>query len=84
MCVRVCVIFCVTVADHCAPPHQQVWDIDTLQLVATLEGHDNPVCTLAVASGLLLSGSLKVVKVVGGTGWRCFVCTVAVDCGVYM
>eukprot|EP00047_Mylnosiga_fluctuans_P004167 m.233044 g.233044 ORF g.233044 m.233044 type:complete len:697 (+) comp12450_c0_seq1:87-2177(+) len=40
-----------------------VWDIDTLQLVTTLEGHDNPVCTLAVAGGLLLSGSLKVVKI---------------------
>lgn len=39
-----------------------VWDIDTLQLVTTLEGHDNPVCTLAVAAGILFSGSLKVVK----------------------
>jgi hypothetical protein len=40
-----------------------VWDIDTLDLVATLAGHDNPVCTLATANGLLFSGSLKIIKV---------------------
>jgi hypothetical protein len=45
------------------PTSLQVWDIDSLDLIATLEGHDNPVCTLAVASGLLLSGSLKAIKV---------------------
>jgi hypothetical protein len=40
-----------------------VWDIDTLDLLVTLPGHDNPVCTLATANGLLFSGSLKIIKV---------------------
>ncbi len=44
----------------------QIWDIDTLELLDTLKGHDNPVCTLATANGLLFSGSLKIVKVLCG------------------
>lgn len=46
----------------------QVWDIDSLELLATLTGHDNPVCTLATAHGLLFSGSLKIIKVGVGQG----------------
>eukprot|EP00039_Didymoeca_costata_P029354 m.24312 g.24312 ORF g.24312 m.24312 type:complete len:699 (-) comp7595_c0_seq1:214-2310(-) len=41
----------------------KVWDIGTCQLVTTLFGHDDPVCTLTVANGMLFSGSLKVVKI---------------------
>ena len=41
----------------------QVWDIDNFELIETLEGHENPVCTLSAANSLLFSGSLKVVKV---------------------
>eukprot|EP00051_Salpingoeca_urceolata_P027745 m.483093 g.483093 ORF g.483093 m.483093 type:complete len:741 (-) comp22779_c0_seq1:113-2335(-) len=41
----------------------KMWDIDTLELEETLEGHDNPVCTLAIANGLLFSGSLKNIKI---------------------
>lgn len=40
-----------------------VWDIEKLTLLETLIGHDNPVCTLAVANNLLFSGSLKVVNI---------------------
>ena len=42
---------------------QQVYDISTFDRLETLEGHDNPVCTLAVANSLLFSGSLKVIKI---------------------
>jgi hypothetical protein len=28
-----------------------------------LVGHDNPVCTISIANGMLFSGSLEVVKV---------------------
>ena len=40
-----------------------MWDIGTLELVETLEGHENPVCTLHAANSLLFSGSLKCIKV---------------------
>jgi hypothetical protein len=43
-----------------------VWDIATFELTHTLEGHENPVCTIGIANGLLFSGSLKVIKV-----WAC-------------
>ena len=33
-----------------------VWDISTCELVHTMYGHDNPVCSLAVANGMLFSG----------------------------
>ncbi len=58
-----CVVNVCLLNGQCMLTVRQVWDIDTLQLVTTLEGHDNPVCTLAVTSGMLFSGSLKVVKV---------------------
>lgn len=41
----------------------QVWDMDSYGQIATLEGHDNPVCTLAIANSILFSGSLKSIKV---------------------
>eukprot|EP00040_Diaphanoeca_grandis_P014999 m.76227 g.76227 ORF g.76227 m.76227 type:complete len:739 (-) comp24877_c0_seq1:162-2378(-) len=40
-----------------------VWDIQTYELLDTLIGHDNPVCTLAIANDILFSGSLKVVNI---------------------
>ena len=41
-----------------------VWNIsDEFELLMTLEGHANPVCTLAVANGMLFSGSLKLINV---------------------
>lgn len=42
---------------------QQVWNIDSFELMDTISGHDQPVCTLGVAGDILLSGSLKVIKV---------------------
>ena len=40
-----------------------VWDIGTCELLHTMFGHDEPVCSLAVANGMLFSGSSKIVKV---------------------
>ena len=40
-----------------------MWDIATLELTQSLEGHENPVCTIGIANGMLFSGSLKVIKV---------------------
>ncbi|KJE94942.1 tnf receptor-associated factor 7 [Capsaspora owczarzaki ATCC 30864] len=41
----------------------KVWDLDTLELLDSLDGHDSPVCTLAIANDMLFSGSHKVIKV---------------------
>ena len=41
----------------------KVWDIGTCELLDTLSGHADPVCTLAIANGMLWSGSLKAVMI---------------------
>ena len=40
-----------------------VWDINTSEVLDTLRGHDNPVCTISIANGMLFTGSLKCVRV---------------------
>lgn len=35
----------------------------TFELVDTIEGHENPVCTLGIVNGLIFSGSLKAIRV---------------------
>jgi len=40
-----------------------VFDIDNLKLIENFRADDNAICTLAVANGMLFSGSLKSIKV---------------------
>jgi E3 ubiquitin-protein ligase TRAF7 len=51
-----------------------VWDIGTCEVVDTLVGHDNPVCTIAVENGMLFTGSLKSVRVWDVRCLHAFVC----------
>ena len=60
---------------HLTPPHSdhiysgsadqtiKVWNTKTLEMMDTIKGHDNHVCTLACSGNLLFSGSLKSIKV---------------------
>nr|CAB3267212.1 ZF(TRAF/RING)-5 zinc finger protein [Phallusia mammillata] len=41
----------------------KVWSIDTLEELASISAHENPVCTLVCANNMLFSGSLKSIKV---------------------
>ena len=41
----------------------KVWNVKTLEMMDTITGHDNHVCTLACSGNLLFSGSLKAIKV---------------------
>ena len=49
------------------------WDVETFQVVNTIEAHDNPVCTITVGGNRLYSGSLKSIKV-NALSWYCFGC----------
>ena len=49
------------------------WDIETFQVVSTIEAHDNPVCTITVGGNRLYSGSLKSIKV-HPLSWYCCGC----------
>ena len=39
------------------------WDMDTLEVVATIAAHENPVSSLTINGSRLYSGSLKSIKV---------------------
>ncbi len=41
----------------------KMWDMETLEVVATMPAHENPVCTLTISGSNLFSGSLKSIKV---------------------
>ena len=41
----------------------KVWNVKTFEMMDTITGHDNHVCTLACSGNLLFSGSLKAIKV---------------------
>ncbi|XP_001640067.2 E3 ubiquitin-protein ligase TRAF7 [Nematostella vectensis] len=40
-----------------------IWSIETLELLDSIHGHENPVCTLVTKRNILFSGSLKKIKV---------------------
>lgn len=40
-----------------------MWNIEKLEVVASMPAHDNPVCTLTINGNRLYSGSLKSIKV---------------------
>jgi WD40 repeat protein len=40
-----------------------MWNLDNFELVNTIEAHDSAVCSLAVGTGNLFSGSWKDLKV---------------------
>ena len=40
-----------------------MWNIEKLEVVASMPAHDNPVCTLTINGNWLYSGSLKSIKV---------------------
>lgn len=41
----------------------KMWNIERLEVVASMPAHDNPVCTLTINGNRLYSGSLKSIKV---------------------
>ena len=41
----------------------QVWCLEALELLDSIRGHENPVCTLVTKRNMLFSGSLKKIKV---------------------
>jgi WD40 repeat protein len=41
----------------------KMWNIEKLEVVASMPAHDNPVCTLTINGNRLYSGSLKSIKV---------------------
>lgn len=41
----------------------QVWCLEELELLDSIRGHENPVCTLVTKRNMLFSGSLKKIKV---------------------
>ena len=41
----------------------KMWNIEKLEVVASMPAHDNPVCTLTISGNRLYSGSLKSIKV---------------------
>ena len=43
----------------------KMWNIERLEVVASMPAHDNPVCTLTINGNRLYSGSLKSIKVSG-------------------
>ena len=60
----------------------QVWSIDSLERVKTIESHDNPVCTLASARNKLFSGSLKVIRVSKTKFFQLLNHPVSLDCKI--
>lgn len=45
----------------------KMWNIESLEVIATIPAHDNPVCTLTLNGKRLYSGSLKSIKVTFNT-----------------
>ena len=41
----------------------KMWNSQSLELLASFKGHDDPVCTLACSESFLFSGSLRSIKV---------------------
>ena len=42
--------------------NEKIWDLETMQCIKIIRGHDNTVCSLATFNNILFSGSFTEVK----------------------